>query len=141
MKKPISDFSLKNFLTTNVEISLSNSLSYRTSFSLPSQTIMMKCGYNSRNKGRWIILSDRQGNTLLPQTFLKVNKICELNFNSELLDLDYSLVLLPKRPLKTIGNDYDYINWGNDLAIVFFGNEYSASLRMQKNIRTSLVGN
>ncbi len=141
MTKSESDTVLSNFSMTNVQISLSNSLRYRTTFSVQSVPINMQCGYNSRSKSRWIILSDRYGNTILPQTFVKVGKECELNFNSELSDLSYSFTLVPKNALKSISDEYDYIGWGDDLVGVFFGYGYSETLKMDKNLRVALVGN
>lgn len=141
MRSSIEEAPFPNFELTNVEISLSNSIKYRTNFSLQSSVINMQCGYNTRNKKRWIILTDRYGNTLLSQTFLNIGKVCEMNFNSELLNLDYSLVLLPKNNTKILPDNYDYVNWGDDLAIVFFGHDYLSTVKMDKNLRVVLVGN
>lgn len=124
-----------------VSITLSNIPNYNTKFNLQSTRIYMQCGYNYRNKSRWIVLTDDSGSVLLSQTFLKFNKRCELNFESEMLDLDYYVTLKPKKVSFNITEDYDYLNWANDFDICFVGHAYSLTERMDANGRRVFVGN
>lgn len=124
-----------------VSVTLTNAPNYSTKFNLQSTRINMQCGYNYRNKLRWVILTDDSGNVLLPQTFLKFKKRCELNFEAEVLDLDYYITLKPKKSFFSIAEDYDYLNWANDFDICFVGHEYSLTKRMDANGRRVFVGN
>ena len=53
------------------KVSLSNRGKYVTSFFIDGVRVTMRCGYNTRNKMRWIILFDDVGGIILPQTFIK----------------------------------------------------------------------
>lgn len=121
-------------------LSLSNDPYYRTRFGLQGNQLFMSSGYSKRNGLRWIILTDFQGDVVLPQTFLKYKKRCELNFTSNLLDLNYYVTLKPKNGDSNYSN-YDYLNWADDFDICFVGYEYSLVERMKKNKRKVLVGN
>ena len=101
----------------------------------------MRCGYNTRNKQRWITLTDRSGNVLLSQTFLQHKKECELNFNSNEYNLDYFVTLVLKDESKVIPDNYDYINWANDFNLYFIGHEHDISERIKSNLTIVLVGN
>lgn len=128
------------FKTRYFSLTLSNKIKYVTSFNFQSLQITMTCGYNMRNKMRWIVLTDRGGEVLLSQTFLKFNKRCELNFNAEVYDLSYYVTLMPKDPSKTF-KDFDYINWSDHFDICFVGYENSFNDRLERNNRKRLVGN
>lgn len=106
--------------------SLSNIPNYNTKISIQNTQINVSCGYNTRNKLRWIILFDSYGNVLLPQTFLKLGKRCELNYNANQNNLNYYVTLKPKNSsLKKTSPDasYDYLNWSNDFELFFSGRE------------------
>ena len=123
------------------KVSLSNELNYTTNFNIQNVSIFMRCGYNTRNKQRWIALTDRSGNVLLSQTFLQHKKECELNFNSNEYNLDYFVTLVLKDESKVIPNNYDYINWANDFNLYFIGHELDISERIKSNLTIVLVGN
>ena len=126
---------------SHTKVSLSNEFNYTTNFNIQNVSIFMRCGYNTRNKQRWITLTDRSGNVLLSQTFLQHKKECELNFNSNEYNLDYFVTLILKDESKVIPNDYDYINWANDFNLYFIGHEYDISERIKSNLTIVLVGN
>lgn len=135
------DYGLKDELVMKyTSLSLSNDPYYRTRFALQNNQLFMSCGYCSRNKSRWVIITDFQGDVLLPQTFLKYGKRCELNFMAEVLNLHYYITLKPNNKNK-IFKDYDYINWANDFQICFVGYEQKLQDRLQLNKRVFLVGN
>lgn len=135
------DYNLQNEVVMKyTSVTLSNDPYYRTRFALQNNQIFMQCGYCSRNKSRWIILTDFQGDVILSQTFLKYKKRCELNFTANLLNLNYYVTLKPKEPNKVF-DEYDYINWANDFQICFVGYEYSFVERLASNQRAFLVGN
>lgn len=136
------DESLKDDMVTNYySVSLSNSIIYTTKFNVDSTQIKMLCGYNSRNKLRWVSLTDSEGNILLNQTFLRYSKVCELGFNSNLKNLDYCVTLKRKDQTKIFSNGYDYLNWNNDFELLFLGRPYELSLRLESNYRKMAVGN
>lgn len=136
------DFNLKNDLSLKyITVSLSNSLFYNTKFSLEGTQISMQCGYNPRNKLRWVILTDSDGDVLLTQTFLKYKKRCELNFYSNLNNLNYYLTLKPKIGTDVYTDDYDYSSWANDFEMCFVGYSQDLEDRLQNNLRFIRVGN
>lgn len=124
-----------------VEVTVSNKLNYITNYNLQNTQITMRCGYNIRSKSRWVILYDSQGDILLPQTFLRHKKRCELNFNSNLNNLNYYLTLKLKDNSKVLPNDYDYANWADDFDLCFVGYEFDMVRRMKRNFRIIRVGN
>ena len=124
-----------------IKVSLNNEIQYKTNFTIQGVSITMLCGYNTRNKQRWVILSDRNGSILLPQTFLKYQKECELNFNAEEYNLSYFITLYPKDNTKSFPPDYDYLNWANDFNLYFIGFAQDINERMKSNLNIVLVGN
>ena len=128
----------RDFETKMFYVELSNNTRYRTKFNIESVQISMSCGYNTRSKTRWIVLTDRNVETLLSQTFLKSKQICELNFYANVVGLRYSLALIPK-----VGNkdfkEYNYINWADDFSLAFSGHSTELEERLQNNILYNLV--
>lgn len=136
------DFNVKDDLVTKyVSVSLHDTPHYRTKFNLASVQVIMLCGYNTRNKMRWIILTDAEGDPLLTQTFIKYGKRCELNFVANQHDLNYYVTLKAKDKTKKFTEGYDYLNWSKDFDICFVGYEYSLVERLDSNLRKVLVGN
>lgn len=135
------NYSLANSLKTKITtISLSNSNKYSTSFSIQGVQLKMLCGYNIRNKLRWIILSDRNGNAILPQTFLTNGKRCELGFYANQQNLNYFLYLKPRN--ESVDYDgYDYIDWKDSFDLCFVGFSQEQKDIMNSNTRKLLVGN
>jgi hypothetical protein len=95
----------------------------------------LTCAYNSLNKQRWISIADSYGNVLLPQTFLKYGRRCELNFNAEMSDLSYYVTLSPKDITKVrhFTDDYDYLDWSKDFRLCFVGMSQSLIERLNDN--------
>jgi len=136
------DYELQKDLTTKyVSVSLHDTPHYRTKFNLNSVQVNMLCGYNTRNKMRWITLTDANEKPLLSQTFIKYGKRCELNFLANEHDLEYYVTLKTKDTTKKFPDDYDYLNWSKDFEIYFVGYEYSMVGRLESNLRKILVGN
>ena len=131
----------KDLRTKYIQLSLSNTYNYITKFSLQGTGLTMQCGYNTRNKLRWVVLYDRDGDIVLPQTFLKFKKRCELNFNAELNNLDYYVTLKPKDHTKNFPEDYDYADWGDDFDMCFVGFSYQLRERLDNNLRKIKLGN
>ena len=84
---------------------------------------------------------DRDGDVVLPQTFLKFKKRCELNFNAELNNLDYYVTLKPKDHTKNFPEDHDYADWGDDFDMCFVGFSYQLRERLDNNLRKIKLGN
>lgn len=124
-----------------IKLSLSNTPHYTTKISIGGVLINMQCGYNTRNKSRWIILTNRNNETLLPQTFLKSKKRCELNFLSNQYDLDYFITLSQIDKSKVFTDDYDYLYWAKDFELFFVGRPYETTEKLDRNLRKLLVGN
>ena len=124
-----------------IKTPLNNETQYVTNFTLQGVQVVMRCGYNSRNKQRWIIITDKSGSVLLPQTFLKYDKTCELNFNANEYNLSYFVTLLAKDNTKSFSSDYDYLNWANDFNLYFIGFAQDINERMKSNLNIVLVGN
>lgn len=141
MAKTFDDELINDYQLRYIKVSLSNELQYTTTFSIQNVQIFMRCGYNTRNKQRWVVLSDKDGNVLLSQTFLKYKKECELNFNSNEYNLSYFITLAPKNSTKTFDDDYDYTNWANDFNLYFIGYEHEIDERLKSNLIITLVGN
>lgn len=114
---------------------------YQSKLNLQSTQVFLRCGYNTRNKMRWVILTDSNGMVLLPQTFLKFKKRCELNFLSNQYNLNYYLTLKPKDATKRFPDDYDYLDWSKDFDMCFVGYEQSLVDKLDKNLRFVFVGN
>ena len=122
-------------------VSLSNEPSYRTTVTVQGVMLYILVGYNTRNKSRWIIITDKSGNIILRQTFLKHRKICELEPISHRYNLKHYVTLRLIDNNKTVSSEHDYLNWGDNFNLCFVGYEYELEERLQKNIRINLVGN
>lgn len=134
------DYTVKDTLKTKLTtISLNESPKYKTSFSLENVQVNLLCGYNTRSKLRWIILTDRSGNVLLPQTFLSVNKRCELGFYANENNLHYFVYLKPKNSNSDY-SDYDYLSWKYDFDLVFVGFSQELKDRLDSNRVAMQVG-
>lgn len=136
------DYDLKNELQYKyVDVELHNNLRYKTEFNLQNIRVVMECGYSERNLCRWIILTTTSGITLLPQTYLKFNRRCELNFEANMNNLNYYVTLRLKDGSKIIDEDYNYLNWSKDFNLCLVGCEYELIERLDHNHRILLVGN
>lgn len=136
------DFGLRDRVAVQrISVSLSNTPNYKTKLNLPNLQVNMLCGYNTRNKMRWILLTDSIGQPILTQTFMKIGKKCELNFNSNQYNLDFYVSLRAKDKYKKFREDYDYINWGADFELCFVGYSQSTTDSLNNNLRKVLVGN
>ena len=131
----------EDFVTEYVTVGLRDFPNYHTTFKLNSVTLIMYVSYNARSKQRSISLETLDGYILLPKTFVKQGRRCELNFNAELEGLNYYLTLKPLNEGKTLDDGYDYLNWSNDFSLCFVGYDYSLTERLNRNIRIALVGN
>lgn len=135
------DYGVKGELKTKyTRVSLSDSPKYLTKFTIDSVEIKMLCGYNTRNKKRWIILKDTKGKVLLSQTFLSVGKRCELNFYAEQDNLKYLLTLEPTDNTKKFEN-YDFRYWSSDMDLMFVGYRYELEKRLESNHINFTVSN
>ena len=130
-----------DFITTYTDVVLLNLPNYHTTIKVNNVTIVMYVNYNARSKQRTISLETLDGYILLPKTFVKQERRCELNFNAELEGLDYYVTLKPLNEGKTFDDGYDYLNWSNDFSLCFVGYDYSLTERLNRNIRIALVGN
>lgn len=131
----------EDFVTDYTSVELRNFPNYHTTFKVNSVTLIMYVNYNARNKQRSISLETLDGYVLLPKTFVKQGRRCELNFNAELEGLDYYVTLKTLNEGKTFDDGYDYLNWSNDFSLCFVGYDYSLTERLNRNIRIALVGN
>ena len=126
---------IDELITKYIYVSVNNE-SYDTStIVVGSVQMKLTCAYNSLNKQRWISLTDSYGNVLLPQTFLKYGRRCELNFNAEMSDLSYYVTLSPKDITKVrhFTDDYDYLDWSKDFRLCFVGMSQSLIERLNDN--------
>lgn len=130
-----------DILVKYVSVKTVDSTDYQSKFNIQSTQVFMRCGYNTRNKMRWVILTDSNGMVLLPQTFIKFKKRCELNFLSNQYNLSYYLTLKPKDNTKVFSDAYDYLNWSKDFEMCFVGYEQTLVEKLDKNLRAVLVGN
>lgn len=131
----------KDFRYNYITVDLHNQLKYSTDFNLQGLQVNLLCGYNFRNKKRWIVITDKSGYTLLSQTFLKFGKRCELGFEANVKNLNYYVTLKNKKPSKFYSDDYDYLYWSNDFELCFVGYEQSLQDRINHNHRVLSVGN
>ena len=122
-------------------VSLSNRGKYVTSFFVEGLRVTMRCGYNTRNKMRWVILLDDSGGILLPQTFVKYGKRCELGFLANQHDLHHYITLRPKDPFKVFLEGHDYLCWGSEFNLCFVGYSEELEKESQVLIRKYRVGN
>ena len=112
------DFSLKSW-----NVSLSNTPNYKTTSTIQGIFVNIRIGYNTRNKYRWVIITDKSGNLLLKQTFLKHKKVCQLEPVSNRYNLNHYVTLRLKDKNKKLPADYDYLNWADDFQLCFVGYE------------------
>lgn len=126
---------IDELITKYVYVSVNNESYYTSNLVVGSVQMKLTCAYNSLNKQRWISLTDSYGNVLLPQTFLKYGRRCELNFNAEMSDLAYYVTLSPKDTTKVrhFTDDYDYLDWSNDFRLCFVGMSQSLIERLNDN--------
>lgn len=137
------DYNLKDKLITEyVKISLSDTFNYTTTAILSGVQLNITIGYNSFNKQRWVIIKDSGSNVLLPQTFLKYNRRCELNFNAELDNLSYYITLKPKSMsnISALLDSYDYEFWSKDFDLCFVGFKHELVEKINTNNFLYLVG-
>ena len=126
---------IDELITKYIYVSVNNDSYYTSTIVVGSVQMKLTCAYNSLNKQRWISLTDSYGNVLLPQTFLKYGRRCELNFNAEMSDLAYYVTLSPKDTTKVryFTDDYDYLDWSNDFRLCFVGMSQSLIERLNDN--------
>lgn len=136
------DFNLlEDTVVTYTNVELNNLPNYITNFIIDGFPLYMQVGYSSREKLRWIVIEDRVGNLLVPQTYISYGRRVDMNFNAHTLDLDYYITLKPKNEYNIKNNDYDYINWSDDYTICFVGTPYEITERGNTNLRVVLTGN
>jgi hypothetical protein len=126
-----------NFIT----FSLSDVAHYTTKTTILGKSINIRCSYNSRNKLRWITITDSNNMPLLTQTFLKNKKQCEFNFLANIYDLSFYVTLKQKDKNKIIPENYDYLNWSSYFDMFFVGCSQNLKDRLRVNGRTAYVGN
>lgn len=126
---------IDELITKYIYVSVNNDSYYTSTIVVGSVQMKLTCAYNSLNKQRWISITDSYGNVLLPQTFLKYGRRCELNFNAEMSDLAYYVTLSPKDTTKVryFTDDYDYLDWSNDFRLCFVGMSQSLIERLNDN--------
>lgn len=126
---------IDDIVTKYTYISLNDNNYYTSTIVVGSVQMKLTCAYNSLNKQRWVSLTDSYGNVLLPQTFLKYGRRCELNFNAEMSDLSYYVTLSPKDTTKVryFTDDYDYLDWSKDFRLCFVGMSQSLIDRLNDN--------
>ena len=127
----------KHTLTT---VSVSNRPHYTSNFTLRGRPFNIRCGYNTRNKKRWIILTDKSDRPILTQTFMSDGKQCQLNHIANRYDLSFMVTLKKKDRYKFIPEDYDYLNWADDFELYFVGTSQSLQERLWVNGREAYVG-
>lgn len=125
---------------TFITLSLDNKPHYTTRVSLLNKPFNIQCSYNTRNKLRWVIITDLNNNPVLSQTFVKNKKQCELNHLSNRYGLNFYVTLKQKDKSKIIPNDYDYLDWANDFDLYFVGRSQDTQNRLLANLREVLVG-
>ena len=126
---------------TFITMSVSDKPNYTSQISILGRQFTLTCGYNTRNKLRWISVEDTNGQPVLSQTFLKNGKLCQLNFLANRYGLSFSVTLKPKSSTTTIADDYDYLEWSNDFDLYFVGRLQSTEEDMRVNLRKVYVGN
>ena len=126
---------IDELITKYIYVSVNNDSYYTSTIVVGSVQMKLTCAYNNLNKQRWISITDSYGNVLLPQTFLKYGRRCELNFNAEMSDLAYYVTLSPKdiTNVRHFTDDYDYLDWSNDFRLCFVGMSQSLIERLNDN--------
>ena len=126
---------IDELITKYIYVSVNNDSYYTSNIVVGSVQMKLTCAYNNLNKQRWISITDSYGNVLLPQTFLKYGRRCELNFNAEMSNLAYYVTLSPKdiTNVRHFTDDYDYLDWSNDFRLCFVGMSQSLIERLNDN--------
>lgn len=126
---------IDELITKYIYVSVNNDSYYTSTIVVGSVQMKLTCAYNNLNKQRWISITDSYGNVLLPQTFLKYGRRCELNFNAEMSNLAYYVTLSPKdiTNVRHFTDDYDYLDWSNDFRLCFVGMSQSLIERLNDN--------
>lgn len=127
-------------LDTFITISVSDKPNYTSNINILGQPLKLICGYSTRNKSRWLVITDQNNRPLLTQTFLKQNKISDFNFIANRLGLSFTVTLKPKSKESTIPDDYDYLNWSKDFDLYFLGRLQSTEDKFLVNRRIVYVG-
>lgn len=127
-------------LDTFITIPVSDKPHYTSNINILGQPLKLICGYNSRNKSRWLVVTDLNNRPLLTQTFLRQNKISVFNFTANRLGLSYTVTLRPKSKDVVIPDSYDYLNWSNDFDLYFLGRLQSTEDKFEVNRRLVYVG-
>ena len=133
---------IDEIVTKYTYVSLNDNSYYTSTIIVGSVQMKLTCSYNSLNKQRWISLTDSYGNVLLPQTFLKYGRRCELNFNAEINNLSYYVTLKPKSMSNVLNlvENYDYEYWSEYFDLCFVGFEYELIEKLNTNNFLYLVG-
>lgn len=126
---------------TFITMSVSDKPNYTSQISILGRQFTLTCGYNTRNKLRWITVEDVNGKPVLVQTFLKKGKLCQLNFLANRYGLSFSVTLKPKSDTTIIPDNYDYLKWSKDFDLYFVGRLQSTEEDMIVNLRKVYVGN
>lgn len=132
---------VNKYYTTKITTTVSNLPLYSSRIGILNKPFTLRCGYNTRNKKRWIIITDLDDKPVLTQTFMSVGKSCELNFRAELHNLNFYVTLKPKSPYKTFPENYDYLNWADDFDLYFVGKTQEEVEELRLNGRKLYVGN
>lgn len=123
-----------------VYVSLFSDIRYNTRVSLNGRNLKLVCGYDNRNKSRWVSLETSDNTVLLKRTPLDYGRVCELDAISHRYDLDYYITLAKKDPNKEVAENYDYLNWDKDFRIAFVGKPFSSNREMKRCLLNVLVG-
>lgn len=126
---------------TFITMSVSDKPNYTSQISILGRQFTLTCGYNTRNKLRWVTVEDANGKPVLVQTFLKKGKLCQLNFLANRYGLSFSVTLKPKSDTTIIPDNYDYLEWSKDFDLYFVGRLQSTEEDMRVNLRKVYVGN
>lgn len=100
----------------NFWIRLSNTLCYKSSFTLVGHGFNLNVEFNGRNNKRVICISDNDDIVYLEFSFIDKDEVLTLNNNFELLGFQGSVSLVPYS--KNI-NKTDYRNWQDNYALLF----------------------
>lgn len=131
---------LLNDLDTFITITVSDKPHYTSNINILGQPLKLICGYNSRSKSRWLVITDLNNRPLLTQTFLRQNKISDFNFTANRLGISFTVALKPKSKEIAISDDYDYLNWSRDFDLYFLGRLQSTEDKFELNRRLVYVG-
>lgn len=127
-------------LDSFITVPVSDKPNYFSKIDILQRPLNLICGYNTRNKMRWIMITDQNNRPVLPQTFLKHKKICEFNFNANRKGLSFTVTLKPKTKDLDIPVNYDYLNWSKDFDLYFLGRLQTTEDKYHINRRKVYVG-